>query len=131
MLKFTRIEEEDAFEGKDIYAGGPLFQLFSSNPYALSNNTRMSILLKDKGLNVAHSGIEKIIKKEASMVRFDDKKEGELEKHLEQQHEIVNFESVNLAKHNYARPKFVAFLEHLIVNLDNQIFRYEPPFKGW
>jgi hypothetical protein len=43
----------------------------SSNPYAISNNNKLSLLLKGKDLKIANSGLESTLVKDADLKRIE------------------------------------------------------------
>lgn len=142
---------------KEVYAGKGSFKesdpigsevnldqfLFGSqNPYALSNNTKLSVILRGKDLRIGNSGLESVLVKEADLRQISVSEEGgsviqsqpQVET-TENPQQVFNFRDFPLYSYFYGRPNFVVFIDHMLrdptTQAEQRKFKFQPPFPQW
>eukprot|EP00347_Sterkiella_histriomuscorum_P015954 403355053 len=130
------------------------FLFGSQNPYALSNNTKLSVNLRGKDLRIGNSGLEQTVIKEGDMrkIELTDEQQvanqstiiprHQLQGYDGENEQVVNFKEFPLYSYFYGRPNFIIFIDHLIKDPNSNInystindppkkFKFNPPFSTW
>ncbi|CDW86284.1 UNKNOWN [Stylonychia lemnae] len=121
------------------------FLFGSQNPYALSNNTKLSVILRGKELRIGNSSLEQNLIKDADMKKIETADENDINNIIQAPQDIgdnqtiINFKDFPLYSYFYGRPNFIIFLDHLIrdpsvvytQNDPPKKLKFDPPFTQW
>lgn len=122
------------------------FLFGSQNPYALSNNTKLSVILRGKDLRIGNSSLESTLVKDAdlkqisvateeggSVVSASTAGQPQVQQENSESQQIFNFRDFPLYSYCYGRPNFIAFIDHLIKDphSEQKKFKFQPPFPQW